>query len=70
MDTMFEKLITDPGAPTAASEFLRAQGIVNADKFGILASEEKEVKVEIIDMMLAGGVKLERLDDKASIKLL
>ena len=70
MDTMFEKLITDAGVPTAASEFLRAQGIVNADKFGILASEEKEVKVEIIDMMLAGGVKLERLDDKASIKLL
>ena len=70
MESIFAQMGKDAGVSAEAMDWLKSQGITSPSKFGVLAAEEKEVRAEIIDMMTAGGVKFEKLDDKAAVKML
>ena len=70
LDINFVKMCTEAGIPEEVKKFFVAQGILEASDLAVLASNENEVKSEIVDPILAGGVTLTTLAQKGSIRKL
>ena len=70
LEMTFAKMCAEASVTVATQEFFLAQGILCAHDLAILASSEAEVKTEIIDPILGGGVELKTLSDKGSVRKL
>ena len=70
MNTALMKMCEEAGVPTEAVEYLIAQGILKPSDLAVLASSESEVRSEILDPMIAGGIKFEKLIDKSAVRKL
>ena len=69
-DPAFDTLMDKYGVPDGFKDFLLKQGIVCAESFGMLASDEAEIKVEIIEVAKGAGVQFEQMAGKVAVKKL
>ena len=68
LDAQFVSLVSALDVPVRITELLRTKKVLDTDSFALMACDEKEVKVAILDWAKAGGVDIAKLHKQFAIK--
>ena len=61
LDAQFVSLVAGLDVPVRFTELLRTKTVLDTDSFALMACDEKEVKVAILDWAKAGSVDIAEL---------
>ena len=70
LDAQFLSLVAGLDVPVRFTELLRTPKVMDADSFALMACDEKEVKVAILEWAKAVGVDVAELHEQFAIKKL